>query len=136
MVKREDNGLPDEDLGGLVAGDSTGARVVAYDPSQWSRCVIIDIGKSEGADLGLPVLGRGGIVGRIIVQGNERIEQDTIPAYLPIQVGDTVTWTNKGVLNHTVTADNNSFSSGTITPGVSYSHTFSAAGSDTEVGVP
>ena len=31
-----------------------------------------------------------GIVGRIVVQGNERIEQDTILSYLPIQVGDTV----------------------------------------------
>jgi outer membrane protein insertion porin family len=31
-----------------------------------------------------------GIVGRIVVQGNERIEQETILSYLPIQVGDTV----------------------------------------------
>jgi outer membrane protein insertion porin family len=31
-----------------------------------------------------------GIVGRIVVEGNERIEQDTILSYLPIQVGDTV----------------------------------------------
>jgi outer membrane protein insertion porin family len=31
-----------------------------------------------------------GVVGRIVVQGNERIEQDTILSYLPVQVGDTV----------------------------------------------
>jgi outer membrane protein insertion porin family len=31
-----------------------------------------------------------GVVGRIVIQGNERIEQDTIISYLPIQVGDTV----------------------------------------------
>ncbi len=31
-----------------------------------------------------------GIVGRIVVQGNERIEQDTILSYLPIQIGDSV----------------------------------------------
>jgi outer membrane protein insertion porin family len=31
-----------------------------------------------------------GIVGRIVVEGNERIEQDTILSYLPIQAGDTV----------------------------------------------
>ncbi|MGH6955584.1 MAG: outer membrane protein assembly factor BamA [Caulobacteraceae bacterium] len=31
-----------------------------------------------------------GVVGRIVVQGNERIEQETILSYLPIQVGDTV----------------------------------------------
>jgi rod shape-determining protein MreC len=54
------------DLKKQLALPVTGARVVAYDPSQWSRCVIIDIGKSEGAALGLSVLGRGGIVGRII----------------------------------------------------------------------
>ncbi len=54
------------DLKQQLALPVTGARVVAYDPTQWSRCVIIDIGKSEGAALGLPVLGRGGIVGRII----------------------------------------------------------------------
>jgi rod shape-determining protein MreC len=54
------------DLKQQLALPVTGARVVAYDPSQWSRCVIIDIGKNEGATLGLPVLGKGGIVGRII----------------------------------------------------------------------
>jgi outer membrane protein insertion porin family len=31
-----------------------------------------------------------GVVGRIVVQGNERIEQDTVLSYLPVQVGDTV----------------------------------------------
>jgi rod shape-determining protein MreC len=40
--------------------------VVAYDPSQWSRCVIIDMGKNEGAAVGLPVLSGAGIVGRIV----------------------------------------------------------------------
>ncbi len=31
-----------------------------------------------------------GIVGRIEVRGNERIEQETVLSYLPVQVGDTV----------------------------------------------
>ncbi len=31
-----------------------------------------------------------GVVQRIVIQGNERIENDTILAYLPVQVGDTV----------------------------------------------
>src|SRR5580658_2570631 len=31
-----------------------------------------------------------GVVGRIVVQGNERIEPTTILSYLPIQVGDTI----------------------------------------------
>jgi outer membrane protein insertion porin family len=32
----------------------------------------------------------GGVVQRILVQGNERIEQSTVVSYLPIQVGDSV----------------------------------------------
>jgi outer membrane protein insertion porin family len=31
-----------------------------------------------------------GVVGRILVQGNERIDQQTVLSYLPIQIGDTV----------------------------------------------
>jgi outer membrane protein insertion porin family len=37
-----------------------------------------------------PVVPESGVVQRIVVQGNERIETETIMAYLPIQVGDTV----------------------------------------------
>ncbi len=54
------------DLKKQVALPVTGARVVAFDPSQWSRCVIVDMGTSEGVTLGLPVLSGGGIVGRIV----------------------------------------------------------------------
>jgi len=54
------------DLKKQVALPVTGGRVVAYDPSQWSRCVIVDMGKNEGVTVGLPVLGRGGIVGRVV----------------------------------------------------------------------
>src|SRR6201999_2413282 len=47
------------------------------------------------ASVGTPVRAvaqaqQSGIVGRIVVQGNERIEQETILSYLPIQIGDTV----------------------------------------------
>jgi outer membrane protein insertion porin family len=31
-----------------------------------------------------------GVVGRIIIEGNERIEQETIVSYLPLAIGDTV----------------------------------------------
>ena len=54
------------DLKKQLALPITGARVVAYDPSQWSRCVIIDTGKEEGVMVGLPVLSGDGIVGRIV----------------------------------------------------------------------
>jgi outer membrane protein insertion porin family len=31
-----------------------------------------------------------GVVGRVLIQGNERIDQQTVLSYLPIQIGDTV----------------------------------------------
>jgi outer membrane protein insertion porin family len=37
-----------------------------------------------------PIVPESGVVQRIVVSGNERIETETIMAYLPIQVGDTV----------------------------------------------
>jgi outer membrane protein insertion porin family len=37
-----------------------------------------------------PIVPESGVVQRIVVQGNERIETETILAYLPVQVGDTV----------------------------------------------
>ncbi len=54
------------DLKKQLALPVAGARVVAYDPSQWSRCVIIDAGKDEGVALGMPVLSGEGIVGRVV----------------------------------------------------------------------
>jgi len=44
----------------------TGARVIAYDPSLWSRCIILDKGKNHGVQTGFPVLAPPGIVGRIV----------------------------------------------------------------------
>jgi rod shape-determining protein MreC len=44
----------------------TGARVIAYDPSFWSRAVLLDQGKKKGVDLGMPILAPAGVVGRII----------------------------------------------------------------------
>ena len=48
-----------------------------------------------GVVLGAPTLvlaqaQQSGVVGRIVIQGNERIDPETITSYLPITVGDTV----------------------------------------------
>ncbi len=48
------------------------------------------------------------------------------PAQLTISVGDTITWTNRGTVPHTVTEG--SWNSGYLTTGDGYSWTFHKAG--------
>jgi rod shape-determining protein MreC len=54
------------DLKRQVALPVIGARIIAYDPSLWSRAAIINQGKAQGVKEGLPVLAPQGIVGRIV----------------------------------------------------------------------
>ncbi|HEY1025348.1 MAG TPA: plastocyanin/azurin family copper-binding protein [Sphingobacteriaceae bacterium] len=50
------------------------------------------------------------------------------PSSLTVTTGTTVTWTNRDNVAHTVTADDNSFSSPLINNGGTYSRTFNTAG--------
>jgi plastocyanin len=50
------------------------------------------------------------------------------PATLKIEVGTTVKWTNHQNIDHTVTANNGSFTSGHLAPGQSFSHAFKSTG--------
>lgn len=51
------------------------------------------------------------------------------PATLTINKGETVVWTNSDPMAHTVTSDSGSeLSSGTLSKGQTYSHTFNDAG--------
>jgi hypothetical protein len=50
------------------------------------------------------------------------------PASITINQGDVVTWTNTGALDHTVTADDGSFDSGTLAPGDPFANLFDKAG--------
>jgi len=50
------------------------------------------------------------------------------PASKTVKVGTTITWINNDVVPHTVTADDNSFDSGSIAAGGKFTHTFAAAG--------
>ncbi len=54
------------DLKRQLALPVTGARVVAYDPSLWSRAAIIDQGRSQGVEVGQAVVAPAGIIGRIV----------------------------------------------------------------------
>lgn len=46
------------------------------------------------------------------------------PKNIVVKAGTTITWRNEGTLDHTVTADDKSFDSGTIPPGGTYVRTF------------
>jgi plastocyanin len=53
------------------------------------------------------------------------------PSSITIEVGDTVTWTNSDGTDHTVTADDASFDSGTVADGATFAWTFASAGTVT-----
>jgi plastocyanin len=50
------------------------------------------------------------------------------PQSITVAVGDTVTWSNSDAQNHTATADDGSFDTGTVSSGSPKSVTFSTAG--------
>jgi plastocyanin len=50
------------------------------------------------------------------------------PDELIVPAGSTVVWTNTGTQVHTVTADDDSFDSGLLEPGETYSRTFNEPG--------
>ena len=50
------------------------------------------------------------------------------PASITVHVGDTITWTNNGPTDHTATANDGSFDTGTLKKGQSASQTFTQAG--------
>jgi plastocyanin len=50
------------------------------------------------------------------------------PSAYTVKAGTTVTWTNNDGVPHTVTADDNSFDSGSLAAGEKWTYTFSTAG--------
>jgi plastocyanin len=50
------------------------------------------------------------------------------PDEITIPVGSTVVWTNTGTMAHTVTGDDDSFASGILEPGETFSYTFNEPG--------
>ena len=51
-----------------------------------------------------------------------------LPERLEVAAGDTVTWTNRDVVPHTVTAAGAGLESGSIAPGASWKHTVRSRG--------
>jgi plastocyanin len=53
------------------------------------------------------------------------------PPNAAVEPGSTITWTNRGAVPHTVTADDASFDSGVLNPGDSYTVAFGGQGTVT-----
>ena len=53
------------------------------------------------------------------------------PPNAAVEPGSTITWTNRGAVPHTVTADDGSFDSGVLNPGDSYTVAFGGQGTVT-----
>ena len=56
------------------------------------------------------------------------VENSYLLPNVTILLGDTVTWTNNGMVPHTTTSDAGLWDSGTMFPGKTFSHTFKSAG--------
>jgi hypothetical protein len=52
----------------------------------------------------------------------------SFPANTPVETGDSVVWTNRMNMNHTVTADNGEFDAGVLGKNKSFSHLFDTVG--------
>lgn len=87
---------------------------------------------SSGPAIAAPVAAPAGanVAAQIVEPSHGALSWGFEPATITIHIGDTVTWTNDGMLQHTVTADDGSFDSGLLDKGASWSRTsFDAAGS-------
>jgi plastocyanin len=60
---------------------------------------------------------------------NIEIKKKAYPDDTKVAKGDTVVWTNKMGMKHTVTADNGEFDSKPFGQNASFKHTFATAGS-------
>ena len=70
-----------------------------------------------------PAIARAAASGGVSIQGFA-----FHPSGITVHAGDTVTWTNADSADHTATANDGSFDTGTLGRGASGSHTFNAAG--------
>ncbi|MBV4356864.1 cupredoxin domain-containing protein [Pinibacter aurantiacus] len=88
----------------------------------WSTLIVISCSKDSG-------YGSSSNSGNN--QGNNTVSMQYTqydPSTITVKAGTTITWINNDNMDHTVTANDGSFDSGTIKQGGKYTHTFSTAG--------
>jgi plastocyanin len=78
-------------------------------------------GSDDAGDTAAPADGTGGGEDAVSI-----VDNDYEPADLEVAVGETVSWTNDGDVDHTVTFDDED--SGNLAPGDDYDRTFDEAG--------
>ena len=69
------------------------------------------------------------VTGPVVTTGIDQLA--FLQSRIEIAAGTTITWKNQDQLQHTVTADDNSFDSGLLDPGAVWSHTFDQPGTFT-----
>jgi|SRR5450432_443966 plastocyanin len=85
---------------------------------------VISCGKSSGYGSGTSTgTGTGSTTSSLSI-----INMAFSPGSTTVKAGTTVKWTNNDGITHTVTADNNSFDSGNLASGATFSKTFSVTG--------
>ncbi len=84
-------GLGDRNLRRVCAVTASLLALVAASPAlaQTARAPDVQPGQLQGAPAAAAPA-ESGVVNRILVQGNQRIDQTTVLSYLPIQPGDTI----------------------------------------------
>ena len=86
-------------------------------PLRMTACIVLTLAMAPGL-----LLAAGKKV--TVTIENSKYRPDTVQ----VEVGDTVTWVNNDVREHTVTADDGSFDSGKLRTGKSFSKTFDKPG--------
>jgi plastocyanin len=104
----------------VAGGGSGGGQATTLPPAGSGGGSTGGGGGSTGGGASLPTTGSVAIAGNAFT-----------PATITVAVGGTITWTNNDAVPHTVTADDDSFDSGIMRKGVTWSKTFSAPGTYT-----
>ncbi len=105
-----------------ACGSSAGATTAASAPSVASNPV------GSAAPASAPSVSSAPVASAAASAAVSIKDFDFQPVSLTVPVGTTITWTNNGAVQHTVTADDDSFDSASLAVGATYSTTAHLAG--------